>query len=897
MIKNTPKRIQFVGGANKAVERATLNGFSDKNNYRDKHPGFVSRGGVARHHSTTDSAQEIYNISQQVDRAGVRNFFAQRADGSVHKSTDTPPSTTTGNFGSEVLGTTANTKPASMSILDTYLIYSDGKRGHYAYPGTGQRISKFVVYKGAATIPPIPEIGEDYTDEVTDSSTTRVAVLNSLNTLANYDALYVCTELKANSLTLTMVNANGNAATLTGQYWKSDGTWASLSGLSDGTASGGATFGQSGTISWTHPSDEIPHYQFSRTGYWYRFNVSAALDSAVSIAQVVYTGAWQTLENVWDGVPVPAIEGQVYRVNNLKYEKYGSASINIADLFDTSGDYVHFSTFDSICGFYVDTGNTPNIIKATITGSSDVSFEDGGTSDDYITWQRAAFQTEGFEEGQSIAVTNSVSNNSTFKAKLVSSNRIYVNTGSLTAEANKSATLTFDNTGGTFTLEVWTGSGWTAITTNLNDGSSLCSKNGWVTFPRPTTAQKTQFNGSPYWAYWFRFKFDKTTSRNAVVSISCMPYFDINDWGNGYSNGTWRGRPIIAQDKYPQWVGIGTSNRVNCFNGIDYKPFEVGDNGRDNKVLAMVNFFQDIIVFQEEKGIGGGCITMIQGYDTQTMEKSIVSNSIGIVNSKSWAVVDGVPTPNNPKATHAKMVFFISRQGIHMTDGQNVIRISDPYKMYFDNTDTTNCIRRGYEDKHWLQYDSLHKIIKVGLCTGTSATVANTWLVYDIESGGWGTDTHGQAITCMCEVESASGNLPTLQYGGCSDGFIYRLNTGTNDVGASTVAVNAYAILEIDGGGNKLDIKTLQLRCKSQATGDITPSIAFNGNTTYTDETVRSMVATTANDSYRVNDFQINRKLTDHISIKLSHNTASEEVYLLDITLLDAEGKNVFRNN
>lgn len=898
MIKNTPKRIPFEGGANKAVERAVLNGLSDKNNFRDKHPGFVSRKGQSRHHTTTSNAYEVYALFQQKDKAGNYNFFAQKSNGGVRKATDAPPSTTTGDFGSSpVLATITGAKVASISLLDSYLFYADGKRGHYVYPGTGQTIRSFHVYKGAAAIPVIPEIGEEYTNEVTDSDTGRVAVLSSLNTLAVYQCFYVCTEVPANSLTLTMVLLNTTASVLAGQYWKSDGTWASLStGWSDGTSeTGGLTLGKSGTISWTHPTDEIPHYQFGKTGYWYRFNVSVQLDSSVTVAQVVYTGDWNLLSNIWDGSPVPAIEAQVYRVNNLKYEKYGASAINYSDLFNHSGDYVHFSTYDNICGFYIDVGASPNIIKATITGSSDISFVDGGTSDDYITWQQARFQTEGFEEGQSIVITGTTNNNKTVKAKSVSSNRIYVETGTLTAETNQSATLTYDNTGGTFSLDVWTGAGWTAITTNLNDGTTCASKSGWITFPRPTTAQRTQFNGTPYFAYWFRFKFDKATSKKAIISISCMPFLKIADWGYGYCNGAWRGRPILAQDKYPQWIEIGTSGRIGCFNGLDYMPFEVGDDGRDNKVLAFANFFQDLMVFQEEKGIEGGCITLIQGYDTQTIEKSVISNSIGIVNSKSYAVVDGVPTPLNPKAANAKMVFFISRLGVHMTDGQSVVRISDPVGIYFDVTDTTNCIRKGYEEKHWLRYDSLNKCLLIGLCTGSSAPVANTWLVYDIQSGAWGTDIRGQALTCMVEIEAASGNLPVLQYAGGSDGFIYRINNGLNDVGASTVAVNSYIVLEVDAGGNKIDVKTLQVRCKSQSAGNITPSLAFNGNTSYTDETVRSMIASTANDSYRVNDFQINRKLTDHLSIKLAHNTVNEEVYLLDMALLDAEGKNVFK--
>lgn len=897
MIKHQPTRIPFHGGINKVVERASLNGYSEKNNFRDRHPGFISRKGQSRLHTTTDSAQEIYSLFQQKDKAGNYNFYAQRADGAVHKATNSPPTPTTGNFGAASLAALASTKPASWSILDDYLLYSDGKRMHQVYPGTGQRISEFHVYKGSAAIPVIPEIGEDYTEDVTDSDTSRVAVLSSLNTLAAYNCFYVCTEVPANALTLIMVLLNTTASVLAGQYWKSDGSWASLTtGWSDGTSeTGGLTLGKSGTVSWTHPTDEIPHYQFGRTGYWYRFNVSVQLYSSVTVAQVTYTGAWNPIVNVWDGVLTSAIESQVYRAANLRYMIYGSTSINISDLFNNASDYVYFSPLNSLCGFYVDVGSTPNIIKATVTGSSDISFIDGGINDDYITWQSARFDDEGFEEGQTIVITNTTSNNITVKAKSVSANRIYVETGLLTAETNKSATLTFDNTAtNTMTLEVWTGAGWTAVS-NLNDGTTVTSKSGFVTFARTTTAQKSQFNGSGYYAYWYRFKYSKVTSRNAIIVITCMPYFDIADLGNGFCSTSWKGRPIVSYDKYGQFIHIGTSNRVNCFNGNDYAVLEVGDDGRSNKVLAMTQFYQDLLVFQEETGIKGGCITLIQGYSPETFGNLVISNRIGIINSKSYAVVDGVPTPNNPKASHAKMVYFVSKYGIFYTDGMNVVSIGENIKNFFDPTNTADCIRAGYEDKHWLKYDSTYNCLRIGLCTGASATVANTWLVYDIADGSWGTDTLGQALTCAAEIEAGSGNVSVLQVGGGSDGFIYLLNTGLNDVGATTVAVNAYCVIEVDGGGLKQDIKTMQLRCKAQAAGDITQSVAYNGNSSYGDSNTLSMLAVTANDTYRYNDFPVNRRLEDHVSLKFTHNTVSEEVLLLDIALLDAEGKNVFK--
>jgi len=898
MIKNTSKRIDFKGGVNKVAETATMTGFSTKQNFRDcknNRSGLVSRKGQSRQHSTTDAAQEIVTLFQHIEKGGTKNLYAQRVDGSVHKATSLPPATTTGNFGTEVLGTATGSIPASFSFLDKNLLYSDKARGHYGFPGVGQSVKGFVVYKGSAAIPVIPQIGEDYTNEVSDSSTTRVAILNSLNTLANYNTVYICTELRANSLTFTMVNVNGNTVTLSGQYWKSDGTWASLTGFSDGTAIGGVAFAQTGTITWTHPSDEIPHYQFGKTGYWYRLNVSAALDSSVSVAQVTYTGSWQAIENVWDGALVPIIEAQTYKIASLRYSVYGHNSINISGMFRDSGDYVYFASNHRLCGFYINVGNTPNIIKAAITGSTDVSFVDGGTSDDFITWQQARFDLEGFEDGQSIVITNTVSNNATRKAKLVTGNKIYTETGTLTAETNVSATLTFDNTGSnTMTCEFWDGDGWTAVS-NFNDGTTVASKSGFVTFSRTATAQKTQFNESVY-AYWYRFKFSKVASRFASIAISGMPYFDIADLGNGTCSTTWQGRPVYNFDKDGNFIWIGSSNRVCSLNGDDYRPFNVSDDGETNQCLAMTPFFQHLLVWQEEKGMKGGKTTIIQGYSPDTFQKYTVSGNIGIVNAKAYDVVDGIPTPSNPKASNAKMVYFISNKGFYKTDGMSVVCVSDPVGIYFDPSNA-NCIRKGYENKHWVKYDSMTKNILIGLCTGSSATVANTFLVFNPfvpEEQAWGTDTRGQALTCMVELEANSGNVTTLQYAGSSDGFVYQINTGLNDVGASTVSIPSQVVLEIDGNGEKIDAKTIQVRCKAQTAGTFTPSIAFNGNPSFTDEATKSMISADGN-AYVFHDFSINRDVVDHIAVKLTHDTVSEEFYLYDMALINVKVKNVIK--
>ena len=62
-------------------------------------------------------------------------------------------------------------------------------------------------------MPAVPQLGEDYSVEVSDGSTTTVAVLDSLDTYANHDCVMFMTPVQAKSITLVVEKANGNTAT------------------------------------------------------------------------------------------------------------------------------------------------------------------------------------------------------------------------------------------------------------------------------------------------------------------------------------------------------------------------------------------------------------------------------------------------------------------------------------------------------------------------------------------------------------------------------------------------------------------------------------------------------------------------------------------------------------
>jgi len=864
--------VPFRGGAITKGEKASIpfGGFSWIQNMRGRHPGFEQRKGCRAKHSTADSTNQVKTLYQFSKGKRVeRHFFAQMSDGDVLEATDAPPTVTTGAFGSEVHnGAATGQCPASWANVDDLMVYANGADQHQIYAGTANSVKKFMVFKGSAAPPFIPEEGFNYTKQVTDGLTTTVAVLDSLNTIAAYNCLFICTPVPANRFTWTMAAANGTAAVGTLNYRKSNNTWATTS-MSDGTevltldvapatawavgatitgASSGktciivaaltsltyqistrsgaftlgevlsdgtytadqgaahptvATMGYTGSMTWTHPSDEVPHYMYGISGFWYQWVTSVQLDDNVEVSDLTYGSAFQSIVNVWDGVLQYAIEAQFQQDTGDAFETYGSDTIEIDSM--TANGKVYFSTPDPIIGFYVDPGETPNTTAST----------------------------------------------------------------------------TINEVG------YWDGDSWVGIVTNesltVTDESNGIRNAGYVTWGRTTgTPQKSEFQGTKYHAYWYYFTVDKTLNDNVIISIETMPYFDIEDLGKSQAVCAWKDKAVYSFDMYPQFAYLAKKDNPVVLNGEGSGLLEAGD-GRANAILAMRQFHNELIVHQEERGKEGGCTTIFEGKSDapNTYGKLLLSSKLGIMNSKSAVVVDGCLTSTATEETIKTLEFWISKSGLAVTDGRVCSLVQDDIQNYFDPLETTTCIRRGYEDQHWMGYDSRDNVLRLGLVTGTSATVPNVFPVFDLTDKVFYFDTPAQPFSCMTEVEAASGNASILQYaGGTADGTVYQLNYGDNDV---STAIDAHVIMELGWKGLILYLRQFLLRVKVQAAGNVTVTPYCN----QVAQTARNLSMTYVNSSSE----EVRRHLEgcnyqdQHISLKLGNSTASQVLYLIDIGL------------
>jgi len=426
-------------------------------------------------------------------------------------------------------------------------------------------------------------------------------------------------------------------------------------------------------------------------------------------------------------------------------------------------------------------------------------------------------------------------------------------------------------------LKYWDGDSMTSVGTTT-DGTDGMKNSGWITFPRQSDVHPVQYQSAVWYCYVYELIFggaDLTTDMS--VGFTVRPYFDASELGDGLACASFKSRIAYSFNRYPSLIFISPQYNPQALNGDDYYVIEVGD-GRQNPAVAAGRFYNELLVWQEEHGKEGGCTTLIQGYSPTTFGKLVLSDRVGIMNSKSWVVIDGVTIETATDASIRSVAVWLSRYGVCLSNGQTIWIISDPIQNYFNPADSDS-IRLGYADKMWLSYDSYYQLVRIGLVTGSSATVPNTFLCFDMVDKCWYKDALGQALSCVAEVEGASGDKYILQVGGgTADGTVYLLNDGNDDVNS---AIDSQVTIELNGQGEIITLKEMVMRVKAQGSGDIKLTITADG-VTKVDDLTFSMIADVVGQT--IKRHQRNFNITgSQISVRLRNNDASTDATLYDL--------------
>ena len=422
-------------------------------------------------------------------------------------------------------------------------------------------------------------------------------------------------------------------------------------------------------------------------------------------------------------------------------------------------------------------------------------------------------------------------------------------------------------------LKYWDGNSMVTVGT-VEDGTNGMSNPGWLKFPR-NAAHPHQFGTSQYHAFWYELIWDTEIQDDTILTILVMPYFDVAELGKSKTNVVWKDRACYSFNRWPAYIYVAQKDSPMVLNGSDYGILKAGD-GRANAVVNMKRFHNELMVWQEEKGVEGGCVTLFEGYSPATFGKLVLSSKIGSMNAKSVAVVDGVLTATATDETIKTLAFFLSRYGVCVTDGRTISIISDDIRNYFDPT-KDECIRRGYEQEMWLEHDTQDNVIRIGLVSGSSATLPNIFPVFDLVTKQWAFDTPAQELSCFANVAAGSGDTTIAQVGGgIDDGTVYQCNYGYNDV---STGIDASLTFELSDGGQVLNLEELLLIAKAIESGNAVIQLFENGLA----NGVTAVAISAAIGSQKVRRHRIPIDRTSElISIQIGNGKKDEELYLLE---------------
>jgi len=861
------KTIPFQGGVNTYNEPGLLptGSYSAVQNMRQMRPGLKARAGMIAQHTTADGTNRVMSMFQfSKGKRTERHFYAQMSDDDVLEATTAPPGVTTGVFGTEVFSGSTGSSAASWSVINDKLIFSNGVDQHQICAGTDDLIDKFIVYDSDTKLPDVPSTGYDYTSEVNYSNSSSVAVLDSLGNFVATTGTVTCTnagtdfqgagtkfltELTVGQPVYVDASEKNVIATITSDTVATVTTaWAGGHAGTSYTTSNDCVLICSQvmpnrtalTVSKANGNTSTAIISYPSTTGW---KVLTATDGTSSASKTLAQTGAITWTQPTDAVPKYMFDMNGFWIKiafNAALDSeveisgctYGSAFTPIQDVWDGSlVDAIEAQHYKASTGVYYTYGTTSISIG-------------GMTASDYLYFNSS-------DPIISIFLDSSGTPNTT-ASTLINA------------------------------LEYLSPSGsWTTVG-NYIDTTSGLSKNGYITFPRQTDICPMQFNGSSYTSYWYRFTVDKTLSDSTNIGIMTIPYFDISLFGVGLLSAVWKNKMVYVFDQDPSWMYISAPDAPQVLSGINSSIFEAGD-GRSNKIVCMKSFYNELLIFQEEKGALGGCITLLQGTKPEDLGTINLSNTYGAMNSQSVEVIETIEGGHN--------AFILSRKGILVTNGKTVNYVPNFEKVmnYFDPSSST-CIRTGYESRMYLKYDSSYHVIKIGLTTGSSATNNNVFLVYDIMTKEFTTDSYQYPLSCECECEAASGNVPMIQLGGGqADGKVYILNSGLNDV---ATAIDAHVTIQINEAGSVVRDAEMIVRAKTQSAGNMTITPYYNGNVQSSLAKTLSLTPDITSELIRRHKFPVNFK-NQNVSVKIQHNTASESFYLLDyaLDLIDYTGQ------
>ena len=306
--------------------------------------GWKVRKGGSLHNTTAIASASVKSLHKYENPRNEDEHLIAQCNGLLYDATNVPPSSGT-SFGTS-LGVNVGTTPGFSCVVGERWFYADGSGTPISWGGDAPLPLAFVVYDGSS--------GSyvNYVGEIADPDTTpRATILKE-----TADRLYVITNEVCSAVVFDLATVNSNASVLTVKAWRS-GAWTAVSGLSDGTASGGATFALDGTVSWTRSASDELKVVGNVLGYVYEFSWSAQLSNSVTVDGATTTQQATSLSNKWDGTWWWVTGCRFYDESAGEYQEHlgdvtNESTFQYVDLSSaTTSDFLYLKTPEPATGF------------------------------------------------------------------------------------------------------------------------------------------------------------------------------------------------------------------------------------------------------------------------------------------------------------------------------------------------------------------------------------------------------------------------------------------------------------------------------------------------------------------------------------------------------------------
>jgi hypothetical protein len=615
------------------------------------------------------------------------------------------------------------------------------------------------------------------------------------------------------------------------------GAWGDWSGVgfSDGTASGGRPFAQSGvaTLNSSNIFTTTYHTIFEQPGYWHRVSFPSGC-SGGELTRILFQAPCQDLQVIGDGQPVRPL-GFIYHDTSMNSAKDWTVQVSdytipsVARLNDGAssgavgmqpGDYIYvgyLSKFDQMR--WTPGNDNPNTSGASgfleyWNGNSwsSLAFSDGTQASGLMGTVSVASGGSGYVSGDVLTVVDGVGTGGTVTVTSINSGTGLVSGVSITTAGQNFSSGYHSTSGST------SGSGCILNLTAVINSATLAQK-GFMSWASPADWRETRpISPSQQRGFWVRF-FVNSNLRVDTYIAECE-LLPIPEAMTNYKYAcTIRDRVVLLnRPDAPDQLGITRALEEYGMTGSDSYSLRVG--GQD-EIVGAVELFNQVFLGKTD------CIQILNGYNPATFaaERAETGGQAPISNRVMAAASIAEADSKNKMG-----LYYLNQFGAWAFTGLQVYKLSAEVN-WWDPTADNPRIDLEYlwracgifwPERSWV-------IWAVPFITGenVSQTTNNYLIIYDLQLGTWLPPVPYPAAS-MCLAYHYADDAPAHRgevglYAGGYSGGIARIFSPTADRG------NGWAVTGwMPHGGPKF--QKLLRHLTAYGKGDITIKIYADGD-------------------------------------------------------------------